>query len=112
MVRLLRRDHEVVAAESGSEAQAILLRDPPFDLILCDLMMPKLSGMELHAWLVGVDPALAARLVFVTGGAFTPGASTYLDSVPNLRMEKPFEVGKFVEFANEMVRMAKARKNS
>jgi len=110
--RMLGRRHDVVLAESGVVAQEVLKGDRAFDLILCDLMMPKLSGMELHAWLVGVDPALAARLVFVTGGAFTPGASTYLDSVPNLRMEKPFEVGKFVEFANEMVRMAKARKNS
>ena len=62
-----------------------------FDVILCDLMMPQMTGMELHAWLTGHAPALARRVVFVSGGAFTPNASAYLESVDNLELGKPVE---------------------
>jgi PAS domain S-box-containing protein len=91
LVRLLGRDHDVVAAASGLEARQLLERDGAFDLILCDLMMPGLTGMELHAWLVETRPALAERLVFLSGGAFTPQAIDYLAQVTNLRLEKPFD---------------------
>jgi hypothetical protein len=37
-------------------------------------------------------PELAERMIFVTGGAFTPAGRQFLDGVPNLRLEKPFTV--------------------
>jgi PAS domain S-box-containing protein len=88
--RLLSTEHEVTTARSGEQAQAILGANDGFDLILCDLMMPKVTGMELHAWLEEHHPALAASMVFITGGAFTPAARSFLSSVPNLHVEKPF----------------------
>jgi signal transduction histidine kinase/CheY-like chemotaxis protein len=91
LVRMLGTLHEVVAAESGERARAILEADRGFDLILCDLMMPRVSGMDVHDWLSSVDPALAEQLVFITGGAFTPRARELLARVPNLRLEKPLE---------------------
>ena len=90
VVRLLGTEHEVVTAASGDEAQAILLTDTDFDVVLCDLMMPRVSGVELHGWLVARSPMLADRVVFVTGGVFSPGAAEYLDRVGNLRVDKPF----------------------
>jgi len=89
--RLLGRDHEVVTAESGEQGQAILGTDQGFDLIICDLMMPKMSGMEMHEWLVAHHPALARSVIFVTGGVFTPRARDYLERVENLTIEKPFD---------------------
>ena len=89
MQRLLGREHEVVTAASGLEAQALLNHDTAFDIILCDLMMPQMTGMELHAWLAARAPQLARRVVFVSGGAFTPSASAYLESVDNLELTKP-----------------------
>jgi len=112
LARLLGRDHEVVTAASGREAQELLAQDRLFDLVLCDLMMPRMSGIELHAWLSDEDPALARRLVFVTGGAFTPGAAAYLDKVSNLRVEKPFDPKSLKELAIELVRAAKAEGES
>jgi len=55
-------------------------------------MMPEMTGMDLHAELLRREPALAERLVFMTGGAFTPAAREFLDRVPNARVEKPFDV--------------------
>lgn len=91
MRRLLGRDHEVTTAASGQEAQALIQGGAHFDLVLCDLMMPEMSGMALHAWMTEHSPALARRVVFVSGGAFTPSASAYLESVDNLELHKPVD---------------------
>jgi PAS domain S-box-containing protein len=109
LLRLLGQDHEVVAAASGEVARELLREDRRFDVIYCDLMMPGLSGMELHAWLAGVDPELAARVVFITGGVFTPGASEYLARVPNRRVEKPFESEGLRRLTRELVTAAGPR---
>jgi CheY-like chemotaxis protein len=71
-------------------ALELLTVDSAFDLILCDLMMPGMTGMEFYAELSRTVPELAPRTVFMTGGAFTAGASKFLESVPNRRLDKPF----------------------
>ncbi len=112
MVRLLARDHEVVTASSGEEGRDLLENDKRFDLIFCDLMMPKMSGMELHEWLSKQDPDLAGQVVFVTGGAFTPGAADYLRKVDNLQVEKPFDASAFRKMTNELVLAARAKQRA
>jgi CheY-like chemotaxis protein len=49
-----------------------------------------MTGMALHDKLKAEAPALASRMIFLTGGAFTRDASDFLDRVPNARLEKPF----------------------
>ncbi len=107
MKRMLRK-HETVEAESGAEAIRLLKEDREFDLILCDMMMPNMSGMDLHKWLVENFPELAKQLIFITGGAFTPRARDYLSSVDNLRLEKPFCMESFINAVNERVRKIKS----
>jgi fructose-bisphosphate aldolase class 1 len=63
--------------------------------------------MELHAWLATHDPALARRVVFVSGGAFTPSAGEYLESVDNLKLDKPFDVAKLLALVAERVKLAR-----
>jgi CheY-like chemotaxis protein len=92
LLRALEPRHEVITVASGSEGRALLERDGAFDVILCDLMMQQMTGMELHAWLAASAPALATRVVFITGGAFTGGASDYLARVTNLTVTKPFDL--------------------
>jgi PAS domain S-box-containing protein len=92
LARMLGREHEVVAVESGEQARALLRTDAGFDVVLCDLMMPEMTGMELHALLAKTDPVLAARVIFISGGAFTPPAAEYLSSVENTLVEKPFNL--------------------
>ncbi len=109
--RILERmlgEHEVVTAASGREARALLEKDPAFDVIFCDLMMPDLTGMDLHAWLVTAMPALAPRVIFVSGGAFTPHAVDYLAGVSNVRLEKPIDPVRLRALASERVRAARA----
>ncbi|MDY7231405.1 ATP-binding response regulator [Hyalangium rubrum] len=88
--RALQREHEVMALTSAREAHQRLTGGESFDIILCDIMMPEMSGMDLHEQLARVSPAQAERMVFLTGGAFTPKAREFLSHVKNPRMEKPF----------------------
>jgi PAS domain S-box-containing protein len=101
--QLLGADHEIMIAGSGADAQNLLQADRRFDVILCDLMMPGVSGMDLHAWLVALDPAAASRMVFMTGGAFTPKASQFLAAAPNVRIQKPFDAETLITLVNERV---------
>lgn len=88
--RILSSDHEVVTATSGIEAREILTRDTDFDLILCDMMMPEMSGMDLHEWLRQREEELASRMVFMTGGTFTARSAEFYHASKNQRLSKPF----------------------
>jgi signal transduction histidine kinase len=84
--------HEVVVADCGRDALTRLATDEAFDVILCDLMMGDMTGMDLHAELGRRSKDLAARIVFMTGGVFTDGARDFLAGVPNVCIEKPFDM--------------------
>lgn len=108
VVRMLGASHEVVSAASGEAARRIIERDQAFDVILCDLMMPETTGMELHKWLAAEHPGVAEKVVFVTGGAFTPKASDYVARVGNVRIEKPYETAKLERLVFELVAAARS----
>jgi PAS domain S-box-containing protein len=91
VARMLAPLHEVVACTSAQAALRLLAQDRAFDVVLCDLMMPGMTGMQLHAELEAKDPPLARRMVFLTGGAFTDAGREFLERVENARVEKPFE---------------------
>lgn len=88
---LLEHEYSVEVASSGSEALELLLGGGRFDAVLCDLMMPGMSGIDLYRALEARAPGAEARLVFMTGGAFTAEAEAFLDEVANPRVEKPFD---------------------
>ena len=83
--------HEVVVMQRARDALTAIAAGDSFDLVLCDLMMPEMSGMDFFAELSREYPELARRVIFLTGGAFTPRAQTFLAEVPNARMDKPFD---------------------
>jgi CheY-like chemotaxis protein/anti-sigma regulatory factor (Ser/Thr protein kinase) len=89
--RALSEYHDVSVAASGREAATRIEHGERFDVIVSDLMMPDLTGTDMYRRLVQVAPEQAARVVFVTGGAFTAGARGFLEEVPNPRIEKPIE---------------------
>ncbi len=88
----LSEEHEVVALTKGREAVRRIAAGERFDVILCDLMMPDLSGMDLYAQLVEVAPDQAEKIIFLTAGAFTARARAFLETSTNPVLEKPFDV--------------------
>jgi CheY-like chemotaxis protein len=90
VTRVLAPPHQVTVAPTAEEGLR-LLEAGGWDAILCDLMLPGLSGMELHARLAAARPEDAERMVFLSGGAFNDGAREFLERVPNQRLEKPFD---------------------
>ncbi len=90
MRRILGGAHDVEVLESARAALERLAQPPAPDVILCDLMMPGMTGMDLHAALLGTDPAMAGRMVFVTGGALHESSRAFIASVGNPVLEKPF----------------------
>ncbi len=91
LVRRLLRGHELVTAANGREALERLRADRDFDLILCDLMMPELTGMDVYHSVRDTWPGLQERIAFITGGAFTPETQRFLQQVTNPLLTKPFE---------------------
>jgi signal transduction histidine kinase len=88
--RILGQDHEVVVVTSAMQALALLNQGRRFDIILSDLMMPEMTGMDLHAELLRAFPDQALKMIFMTGGIFTETAASFLGSVSNQTLEKPF----------------------
>jgi CheY-like chemotaxis protein len=91
VARVLGQRHEVLVATSGREALALIDDGRDFDLVLCDLMMPGMSGMELYAAVATRAAELLDRFVFLTGGAFTVEAEAFLNSTRAERIIKPFD---------------------
>jgi CheY-like chemotaxis protein len=88
--RILSQEHDVLAMVSAQEALTVCAGGEKFDLILCDLMMPDMTGMDLHRELSLVSPEQADRMIFITGGAFTEKARAFLSETPKEHLEKPF----------------------
>jgi CheY-like chemotaxis protein len=88
--RVLQREHDVDVSTVPRVALERVRGGEVWDVVFCDLMMPEMSGMEWYEEVRRIAPALAQRVVFVTGGAFTDAAREFLERVPNARLEKPF----------------------
>ena len=90
-LRRILRGQNVTVSSTAKEALRLLTAGQHFDVIFSDLMMPEMSGMEFYDQVCRVLPDQLERMVFMTGGAFTPAARAFLDEIPNERLEKPFD---------------------
>jgi CheY-like chemotaxis protein len=104
MQRCLADAHDVTALTSAREAARRIAAGARYDLILCDVMMPVTTGMDLHAELLHSAPDQAARMVFMTGGACSAYAREFLDRVANPRLDKPFDLEDLVRLVDERIR--------
>ncbi|MCZ7680394.1 MAG: response regulator [Sandaracinaceae bacterium] len=103
LAQLLGRTYEVFSAEGYTSAVAVLERER-VDVILCDMMMLDGTGVDVHAWVSEHDPDLAARMIFMTGGTFTPRARAFLAEVPVRHLVKPFSLKELDEVVRTILR--------
>ncbi|HEY3493405.1 MAG TPA: ATP-binding protein [Polyangiaceae bacterium] len=88
--RTLSGEHDVVTLNITEEALALVRSGQCFDVILCDVMMPNMTGVDFYQELERILPSEAEKIVFLTGGVFATQTREFLDQIPNVRIEKPF----------------------
>lgn len=99
---------QVTVHTSGAQALAALVEGPLPDVIVCDLMMPGVSGIDLYERLALARPAALPRLIFMSGGAFTPRAIEFLATHPVRLIHKPFSTGELNAIVTDVARHAQA----
>ncbi len=90
IAKMLRREHDVTVSTSAGEALDEIGAGARFDLILCDLMMPGATGIDFHERLAPMAPEQLARVVYMTGGAFSARSREFLERASIRWIEKPF----------------------
>ncbi len=91
IVHRVLKAHHVTAVTSAQDALAHIASGERFDAVLCDLMMPGMTGLEFHRILCEQYPDQASAVIFLTGGAFDNAAGAYLAAIPNAQLTKPFD---------------------
>jgi DNA-binding NtrC family response regulator len=98
--RTLAAEHDVTTILSGREALDHLVAHEDYDVVVSDLLMPGVTGIDLWNAVEARSPELAARMVFVTGGAFTPASCEFVEAHRESCLHKPFDL----EQLRELVR--------
>lgn len=96
-VKRMLKPHKVTTAASGREALE-RLGEQRYELVLCDLMMPEMTGIDVYNTLKERSPGDEARLTFMTGGVFTAHAQSFLAEVDNECLHKPFTADELKAF--------------
>jgi PAS domain S-box-containing protein len=92
----LKVDH----AGDGEEALA-RVRQKTYDVVICDLKMPRVDGMMLYRAMAAATPALARRVIFVTGDVAGTDAERFLEESGCRWLAKPFRLGDLLRAVRE-----------
>jgi len=84
--------HSVTVVERAQDALERLRTGGRFDVILCDVMMPEMNGMQFHQELLRDRPEVARRVIFMSGGVFSPSLRAFFEGLPNHKLEKPLDL--------------------
>jgi len=84
--------YRVTAIPDGEAARARLASLADVDLIYCDLMMTGMTGMDVAEALATEAPEIARKIVFMTGGAFSPRAQEFVARHADRTVDKPFDI--------------------
>jgi len=87
-------------ASDGEEALA-LVKERAFDLVICDLKMPRLDGQSFYGALSEAVPGRATRVIFVTGDVAGTAAEKFLEESGCRWLEKPFRLGDLLKAVRE-----------
>jgi CheY-like chemotaxis protein len=99
----LRDEHDVMVASDGREALTLLEDGKRFDLILSDVMMPRMNGVELYRALLELAGDQAGKFVFFTASMLPPDIEAYLAAVPNAVLRKPISVSVLRQFVRALL---------
>jgi CheY-like chemotaxis protein len=101
--RTLDEAHAVTVQGSARAALQLLAQGERYDAVVTDLHMPDGDGIWLRGELSRLAPALARRMLFLTGGAMTQGAGSFLNQ-PGVRwLQKPFRAAELLRCIEELL---------
>jgi two-component system cell cycle sensor histidine kinase/response regulator CckA len=104
-IRRALRGHHVTVSQSGREA-LVRMSEEEYDVILCDIIMPDLSGIDVFTQVCESRPECAQRMVFMTGGAFTESARSLLTHGDRRILQKPIDVAQLRAIVAEVAATA------
>jgi signal transduction histidine kinase len=100
--RSLEAQHDVSVVNRAQDALDMLRAGERFDVIFCDVMMPNVTGIDFFKEVSTLAPSEIDKIVFLTGGAFASQARQFLETISNVRVDKPFT-------PDELRRLVRAR---
>jgi CheY-like chemotaxis protein len=103
LTHLLHPEHEVVTASDGLEAIAAIRAGQRFEMILSDVEMPRLDGVQLYWQLLQIAPDQAHRMVFMSGGDFVLAARHQLGVGDHRRLAKPFSPARLRDLVADLL---------
>lgn len=102
--RLLSRNgYYVDGAENGLDG-LIYLENQHYDLIVCDISMPGMGGIQFYQEVKQRDPALAERIIFTTGDLINKTNEEFFAQTGCTLLQKPFEMDKLLQIVSVMLR--------
>lgn len=103
LLTMMLQPHTSTMCSSLGEAQTLISSDQEaFDVMLCDIMMPRGGGLDLHEWLSSTYPNLVERLLFVTGGV-GHDLRQKINAVGRPILYKPFSIAQLHESLAEFL---------
>jgi two-component system NtrC family sensor kinase len=106
--RIFGRAHEVTVVDHGRAALSIMDGGADFDVVLCDVVMPDISGLQVYEAVRERHPHLLDRFIFLTGGVLHEKSRKFLSSITNPVVKKPFELGALRELVRRVLTRADA----
>lgn len=103
LIKLLAPTYEAHLVLGAERARDLIVGGAHYDAILCDLMMPEMTGMDLQELLERDYVELSTRTVFMTGGAFTPRAQKFVERFVGRLLEKPFRIDDVVRAVSKIL---------
>jgi signal transduction histidine kinase len=106
VARAFSSHHQVTVVQRAADAFARFAAGDRYDLVLCDLLMPSVSGPEVHSTIAARWPELLPNLVFMTGGAFTPATAEFVGRALTPLLYKPFRAADVAALLEQRLRAA------
>ncbi|HEY1692837.1 MAG TPA: response regulator [Polyangiaceae bacterium] len=104
--------HQVVVAKDALHALSRLASGELYDVVLCDIRMPRMDGMGFHRRLRWLLPGEADRVVFVSGDYDAPDVLAYFDGLPNLVLQKPIDLAGLEGLVERRIRVEGSRRHT
>lgn len=101
--KTLRDAYAVTTACDGRDALDLLEAGQRFELILSDVLMPRMNGVELYRALLELDPQQATKLVFFTASKLPADIEEALTVMPIAVLRKPISVAALRQFARALI---------